>query len=244
MMLTIDSPFVNWHWQKSVARQAGLAIQNARLYADVRRQAEESETLRQAASAVISALDLNQVLERILIHMQRVLPYHSASIFLQEAGGMRLVAGAGHPHPEMLYGRLFPTENELFQELFRTRRPVIIEDARTDRRYAGWGEVSYTRGWLCVPLIVRGGIIGCVSLDSTEPSAYDERDAHLLQAFSNEAAIAIENARLFQQVRQMAITDPLTGLYNRRHFFEAARVEFERSRRYQHKLALIMMDVD
>ena len=229
---------------ESVARQAGLAIQNARLYTDVRRQAEESETLRQAASAVISALDLNQVLERILIHMQRVLPYHSASIFLQETGGMRLVAGAGHPHPEMLYGRLFPTENELFQELFRTRRPIILEDARSDRRYAGWGEVSYTHGWLCVPLIVRGGIIGCVSLDSTEIGAYDDRDAHLLQAFSNEAAIAIENARLFQQVRQMAITDPLTGLYNRRHFFEAARVEFERSRRYQHKLALIMMDVD
>lgn len=229
---------------ESVARQAGLAIQNARLYADVRRQAEESETLRQAASAVISALDLNQVLERILIHMQRVLPYHSASIFLQESGGMRLVAGTGHPHPALIYGRLFPAENELFQELFRTRRPVMIEDARTDRRYAGWGEVGYTRGWLCVPLIVRGGIIGCVCLDSTEVSAYGEREAHLLQAFSNEAAIAIENARLFQQVRQMAITDPLTGLYNRRHFFEAARVEFERSRRYQHQLALIMMDVD
>lgn len=157
---------------------------------------------------------------------------------------MRLVAGTGHPHPALIYGRLFPAENELFQELFRTRRPVMIEDARTDRRYAGWGEVGYTRGWLCVPLIVRGGIIGCVCLDSTEVSAYGEREAHLLQAFSNEAAIAIENARLFQQVRQMAITDPLTGLYNRRHFFEAARVEFERSRRYQHQLALIMMDVD
>jgi diguanylate cyclase (GGDEF)-like protein len=97
---------------------------------------------------------------------------------------------------------------------------------------------------LCVPLIVRGGIIGCVALDSTEVGAYGEREAQLLQAFSNEAAIAIENARLFQQVRQMAITDPLTGMYNRRHFFEAARVEFERARRYQHKLALIMMDVD
>ncbi len=229
---------------ESVARQAGLAIQNARLYADVRRQAEESETLRQAASAVISALDLNQVLERILIQMQRVLPYHSASIFLQEANGMRLMAGTGHPYPSLIYGRLFPAENELFQELFRTRRPVIIEDAKTDRRYAAWGEVVYTRGWLCVPLIVRGGIIGCVALDSIEVGAYGEREAQLLQAFSNEAAIAIENARLFQQVRQMAITDPLTGMYNRRHFFEAARVEFERSRRYQHQLALIMMDVD
>ncbi len=229
---------------ESVARQAGLAIQNARLYADVRRQAEESETLRQAASAVISALDLNQVLERILVNMQRVLPYHSASIFLQETNGMRLVAGSGHPYPDLIYGRLFPAENELFQELFRTRRPIIIEDARTDRRYIGWGEVAYTRGWLCVPLIVRGSIIGCVCLDSTEIGAYQERDAQLLQAFANEAAIAIENARLFQQVRQMAITDPLTGLFNRRHFFEAARVEFERSRRYQHKLALIMMDVD
>ena len=88
---------------------------------------------------------------------------------------MRLVAGAGR-RPEMLYGRLFPTENELFQELFRSRRDLWRMPALTVATPGLRGEVSYTHGWLCVPLIVRGGIIGCVTW-ITGTDLYDDRDA-------------------------------------------------------------------
>ncbi len=90
----------------------------------------------------------------------------------------------------------------------------------------------------------RGERIGYLTIDSCKINAYSHTDADLAQAFADEAAIALENARLFEQVHMLAITDPLTGLYNRRYFFDAARREFERSRRYKAPLAVILIDLD
>jgi diguanylate cyclase (GGDEF)-like protein len=95
-----------------------------------------------------------------------------------------------------------------------------------------------------LPLRVHGEPIGYLTVDSTHVGAYGPQDAALVQAFADEVAIAIENARLFQQVQHLAITDPLTGLRNRRYFFEAGRRELERARRYQRPVALLMLDID
>ena len=66
----------------------------------------------------------------------------------------------------------------------------------------------------------------------------------MLELLASHAAIALDNARLFSEVQQLATTDSLTGIFNRRHFFALARGEVERSRRYQYPLSLIMLDID
>jgi diguanylate cyclase (GGDEF)-like protein len=99
-------------------------------------------------------------------------------------------------------------------------------------------------GWVGAPLAAHGDIIGGLMLDSCVSGAYDGAAAGLVQAIANQAAIAIENARLFSQVQLLAVTDTLTGLYNRRYFFEFAVQEFERSRRYARPLSVLMLDID
>ncbi len=65
-----------------------------------------------------------------------------------------------------------------------------------------------------------------------------------MESIGNQAGIAIQNAHLFAEVNQLAVTDPLTRLFNRRYFFNLARVELERARRYGHHLSIIMLDID
>lgn len=226
------------------AAQAGLALQNARLFEAAQRAAKENQTLREAAAAVTSALELDQVLDHILTQLERVIPYHSAAIFLREADQVQIVAGRGFPDPNRVIGTAFSIDDPLLQEAMRARAPLILADAQSDPRFQGWCGTTYTRGWLGVPLIVRDELIGFLTLDSTQPNAYGESECSLASAFANQAAIAIDNARLFRQVHQLAITDSLTGIYNRRHFFDLANKEFERARRYGRSLALIMWDID
>ncbi len=225
--------------------QAALAIQNARLFQAAQRRAEEAETLRQATSVIVSALDLERVLDAILEQLDRVVPYDSASVFLQEGEWARLVAGSGLPEPEKLIGQAFNIqEDALLLEIIQCSHPVILTDAKRDPRFHGWGGVDYVGGWMGVPLRARGQIIGVLTLDSRQSGAYSSEDAALAQAFADEASIAVENARLFHQVQRMATTDPLTDLYNRRHFYDAASDELERSRRYAHPVSLVMIDFD
>ncbi|NMC52734.1 MAG: diguanylate cyclase [Chloroflexi bacterium] len=223
---------------------AGLALQNARYLESASRRVEESETLRKASSLVASELDLEQVLKEILIQLEKVVPYDSASVFLATHEGLKIMAGRYLPNNNAIIGQTLPIEDKLFQEISNTNSALILEDAQQDNRFLKFGNTDYIRGWMGLPMFLRGQIIGYLSIDNRTPGAYSLESANLVQAFANEAAIAIENARLFQQVQLLAITDPLTGIFNRRYFFEIGGREFRRSVRHHHSLALVLIDID
>ncbi|MDR3577437.1 MAG: sensor domain-containing diguanylate cyclase [Anaerolineaceae bacterium] len=157
---------------------------------------------------------------------------------------LKLVAGKGYPISANLTGLIYPAEDALFQEMYQSGRPVVLADAEKDARWQAWGGITNVHGWVGAPLAARGEIIGCLVIDSCLLGVYDDSAAALVKAFANQAAIAIDNARLFSQVERLAITDTLTGLYNRRYFFEFATQEFERSRRYGRSLSVMMLDID
>ena len=98
--------------------------------------------------------------------------------------------------------------------------------------------------YLGVPLILHNQITGVISVQSYQSGVYNEEQIRLVETIAQQVAFAIENARLFADTQKLAITDPLTGLFNRRHFFTLANIELERSERYLHPLALIMLDID
>jgi len=95
-----------------------------------------------------------------------------------------------------------------------------------------------------VPIIVQDRLIGLITLDSERPGRFTPEHARLAVAFADQVAIALENARLFAQIQHLAITDSLTGIHNRRHFFAIAEREFQRASRYDHPFSIIMLDID
>jgi PAS domain S-box-containing protein len=181
----------------SLAQQAAVAIENARLFELERRRREEAENLQVAATAVTSSLDVEEVLETILVALKQVTPYDSASMFLLEGDQVRIRAANGLPNPELALGQLFSAANPLLRAIQRTGKAVIVEDAQLDSRFERWAGADHIHGWLGVPLVARGQIIGYITLDSYRPSAFNQNDAVLAQTFAHQAAAAIDNARLF-----------------------------------------------
>jgi len=173
-----------------------------------------------------------------------VIPYHSAAVFLLEENRKRIVAARGFSDPDQVIGLTCYEFDPLLDEAGRTLSPVILGDAHADARFARWAQTDYVHGWMGVPLVARGELIGFLTIDSKQVNAFDESHAKLSQAFANEVAMAIDNARLFKETHRLSITDPLTGLYNRRHIYDEARRELERAQRYGRALSVIIFDLD
>lgn len=191
---------------QAFANHAAIAIGNIRRLEAERRQRELSETLHRATATLISALDLREVLDTLLIQLEQVIPYQSACVFLYQNEQLQAVAGRGFAAPEAVIGKAYSANDDLlFEEMRRTRQPVKIADAAQDSRFFGWGDTFYTRGWLGIPLIVRQHIIGTLTIDSKQVGAYDDVDMALVQTFANQAAIAIENAKLFAQTQEALV---------------------------------------
>ena len=122
------------------------------------------------------------------------------------------MAGRNHPDPAAVVGRDYPLDGDpLSQEIITSRRRLIIEDVQNDPRFKEWGGTDYVRGWLGLPLLSRGRVIGILSLDSRKPGAFNTAEAALAQTIASHAAMAIEHARLFQETQRQA--RELVGLY-------------------------------
>lgn len=96
-----------------------------------------------------------------------------------------------------------------------------------------------------VPVMSGLTVMGILGVYSTNKDRhFNQFDLTMMESIGSQAGIAIQNAHLFAEVNQLAVTDPLTHLFNRRYFFNLARVELERARRYSHQLSIIMLDID
>jgi diguanylate cyclase (GGDEF)-like protein len=103
---------------------------------------------------------------------------------------------------------------------------------------------SVVRSLIIVPLKLGKTVKGIMSTQSYSADAYSQEDKETLELLASHAVIALENSTLFSEVQELAITDSLTKVNNRRRFFDLAEQEFERSRRYNRPLSLIMLDID
>jgi diguanylate cyclase (GGDEF)-like protein len=97
---------------------------------------------------------------------------------------------------------------------------------------------------MCLPLVSFGETLGVLAVESAQANAFSPADAQPLESVADICAAAIQNARYFEKVRQMAFLDGLTGIFNRRYFESRIAEEIERAQRYQNELSIIMIDVD
>ncbi len=198
-----------------LAAHAATAIENGRLFESEQRRRQEAENLRQAAMAISSTLDPDHVLVEILKALKQVIYYDNASVFFYENGWLKLAVYQGFTEFDSLVGTKFPVSDELFTEVKETQSPIILEDAQKDPRYKKWGNTFHVHGWMAIPMITRGEVMGCITLDNFIPGAYGEGIVETAMAFAIQAAAALENARLFQeQSRRSKIIEALADIAN------------------------------
>ncbi len=187
---------------ESLAAQIAVALENARLYEAEQRARQSAETLQETARILTATLDLEEALDRILVELKKVIAYDSAAVLLVRHNRLEVVASrhVADVRPDMQV--VLPIDDPFFQQVSRTGHPLVLQDAQMDARYTAAGQTGYVRGWVCAPLIVKDHVIGCLTVDSRQVGAYNNADAQTIATFARQAAIAIENARLWDELRR------------------------------------------
>lgn len=175
-----------------------------------REQRKLAEALSDAAAALNETLDLKEVMDRLLTFAARVVPPHEyASVMLIEDDIYVRIIRARRYLPE---GIQYESPDERFylnsffnlQQMLTTGQPITIADTRTDPNWISLPGREYIRSYIGVPVYAEGAIIGFINLGSQEPEQFTLDHSHRLVAFSNQAGIAIQNARLFDAVARHA----------------------------------------
>ncbi|NOZ67713.1 MAG: sensor domain-containing diguanylate cyclase [Deferribacteres bacterium] len=127
--------------------------------------------------------------------------------------------------------------------------PLLVEDIEKDPRFSQQNRPRFkTKSFVSVPLNLQGKVTGVLNLsDKTGGGVFNEDDLDMIQSFINNAAIAIDRSMLFGQTeefKKLSITDPLTGIYNRRYLNIRLSEEITRYNRYKHPFSFLMFDLD
>jgi GAF domain-containing protein len=192
------------HMLSAFARQAAMVIQNASLAGRLSRSENLYQTFQEVVALVNSSLDFDRVLDEVLKQVERVLPYTSASIHLLRANRLYYAAGRGFPgdsHPE---SELSAGENAIFQQIAATKQPLLLRDVSQHPDWHVKPGLEYIHSWIGAPLIVKGHVIGYLTLDHAQADAYTREDVHIADTLARQVAVAIENARLYTETRRWA----------------------------------------
>ncbi len=219
-----------------VANHAAIAITNAQTYQQSeleRRQASRrfelekqrrqlADTLRNVAEAISSQLEFDDLLNIVLQGLADVVDYDSANVQLLQGDQLVIIGGCGwQEDSHKIIGLSFPmtgdNPNRLVVEI---QEPVIVMDVQKEYPASFSGLLhGRIRSWLGVPLTYGANVLGVMALDKDEPNYYSQEDADFVLAFANQVAIALQNARLFdearEQVRQLAALTEVAQSINR-----------------------------
>jgi len=170
-----------------------------------------AEALRDTAVALNATLELTEVLDRILTHIGRVVPHDLADVMFLEDTSARIVRSRGfvahglvEAEDAMQELRQPIAERSNLQWIIEHRQPLAIPDVR---EYDGWvnmPEARLSRSYLGVPILIDGEVIGLINLNSFTPDFFTPQHGNRLVAFADQAAVAIKNARLYQQAQEAA----------------------------------------
>jgi len=188
------------------AAHAVLAIQNAELYAAALRARQAAEALSSASLALTQTLDLDVVLDTLLDYLYRLVPYDSASVILsQDQTHLVVRAARGYEgridRQEILASAIDAHASPLIRALFNTQESILIPDTAAHPNWEHPVGKAHVRNWLGVPLVAERRVIGICGLDKTEPAFFTPQHIELATALVRQAAVAVQNAGLFEQVR-------------------------------------------
>ena len=124
----------------------------------------------------------------------------------------------------------------------RNKKSGLVADVSKDDRYNA--VLSSTRSELAVPVLFDNNLLGIINIETPQTGFFDDEDRRLIEVVATQLATALANIASQADLREQAIRDPLTGLFNRHYFNSIIAAELSRSDRYEHPLSLMMVDVD
>lgn len=199
--------------------------------------------LARLATEFTAVLNLPDLLEHVMQVLREETEFASCAVALLDAHKPdSLVIRATSGRRDSLRGRVFRRGQGLFWVVMDTSAPLIVPDMHTDPRIHRPDPL--VRSAIYAPLLVHQRPIGVVSAYRTTAGAFTEAELNLLTVVARYLAGAVEVARLHEQMKELAATDSLTGLANRRCFLDRLQAELKRSRRAGYELSVALLDLN
>ena len=226
-----------------LANHAGIGIERAQLLKYAEQRAAALEALHRASLSVTASLDLQDVLNAISESALEILrDALDVNIFLYD--GELLTFGAAL-WADGNKGKAWatPRSDGLTYTAARKGEIILIPDIQASPLYSG-APKEWSGSIIGMPLKIGERVVGVMNIGYKEPREITPDELQVIELLGDQAALAVENARLHDLVIKQALTDPLTLLPNRRAFDQRLEEEILRSIRYMHKFALVMLDFD
>ncbi len=231
-----------------LADQAATAVESARLLSRTQDLAQELRRLLDMSADLSASLDPRQVADLIASHLARAMGVDECAISYWDRAAGR-IESLGY-YPSLSFAEMepyfevagYPTTTRVLER----QETVLIdtEDPAADPAEVALLRPEGHRALAMLPLVAKGQSIGLVELFSVAPIAWSAELLGLVRTMANEAAMALENARLYEDARKLADRDPLTGFFNHRYLHERLGEEVVRTQRARRPLSVLMLDVD
>ncbi len=189
----------------SLAQQTALTLENARLYQASEQRANQLRALTNVAGTITSSLQSNELIATLLDQAKAVIPYDTGTLWLRQEKQLTIRAARGFEDSEERIGLSVAFEDSLLlKEMIETGKPISVADVRDDTRFPSLIEHKYI-SWMGIPIISKGEVAGVIALEKTEPNFYTVEHIQAVTTFAGQAAVALENARLYEESVQRAL---------------------------------------
>jgi signal transduction histidine kinase len=205
----------------AIGHQIAVAIENARLFEAEQRRAEEFRVIGEVGRRITSILAVDELLGQMASLIKEAFGYYGVGIGLIEGENVVFRAGAGSfwDDPEFQPISLRVGYEGVTGWVAETGQPLLVPDVSQEPRYHQMSleQARNTRSELAVPMRAKGTVVGVLDVESDRLGAFDAGDLAVLQSLANQAAIAIENARLYEQAQQLAALEERQRLARELH---------------------------
>lgn len=207
----------------------------------------EIQTFHEVARALTSSVDLSGILHNIMQQMTRFFNPQAWSLLVLDESKQQLYYGViSGGQTEKLKNKRIPLGQGIPGWVALHGEPMILSSVPHDPELADQLPENGARveSIICLPVRARNRTYGVLQLVNCHPEAMRNHEIFFLHALCDYAAIAIQNARAFEQIQLLTITDDCTGLYNSRHLYDRLERTLERSQRTRKPVSLVFFDLD
>ena len=228
---------------QTITTQAPLVIKKAKIFQKMERNVAGLSILQRTSSTINSTLKLKEVFNLTVDVIMGTMGVSMSGLFLLDESkeNLDLVASTGVPNTDA-QEKLINKTKELCWRVIESKEAIIEDEIPKEHNELNFFNM---KSGMLIPLIIRGKVIGAVAAGQAGfKRNFTEADTRFITTLANQIAIAIENARMYNQMEELATKDGLTKLYNHSHFQEILHKEIEKAKRYERDLSLLMMDID
>ncbi len=231
--------------------QLNLENLNLRAAAERNRKADERlNCLKELSTSIVSILDKERLLNTLLIKSLHLLRAEQGSLMLLDRSTSELVVEARKSGDDVVREKMrFKKGESIAGMALGSRGPLLVEDIEKDPRIRQANRPRYrTKSFMSIPIKIENRLAGVLNVsDKIKGGVFNQDDLNMIETFIGNVSIAIERSILYKQkesLRKLSITDPLTGIFNRRYLNKRLSEEITRYERYKHPFSFVMLDLN